>query len=414
MYIEVHGIDAVPLQEKTATGTDLFMIWAGASFCFPAFIIGALLVPVFSWNEALIINLAGNLVVGILFVLGGYFGIKTGLPGVVLGRQVFGYPTGQWIPTLGILLSMLGWSAVITAMTGMALDAVVKDLTGYSSPLLFIALAGVLNASTAVTGYRNIRRFSWLTVPVMAIVCFLVGVKIFTMPDLTASFNYYPDRVMSYGAGLNLIIGGSISGALVASDFSRYTGSISQNWWGALSGTFLVSFLLGMLGMMAQAVTGQWNPLLMIQETGMGTVFLVFMLIANWTSSDNLLYSSGLALSNLLPGAGRFKSTLVCAVLAAVMAAAGITSFLPSWLELLAILLAPLLGVVLSEFFLVKVNIPNASLNVNALIALSAGIAAAVLTPAGYVPSLSGLVGSALVYFILFKLSAKSYKKYCK
>ncbi len=407
MYIEPHGLDAVPLREKTSTGTDLFMIWAGASFCFPSFIIGALLVPSFSWNEAVFINLAGNFLVGILIVWGGYFGIKTGLPAVVLGRQVFGYPSGQWIPSLGILLSMLGWSAVIIAMTGVALDAMVKDLTGFSSPLLFIILAGLLNASTAVIGYGSIRRFSWLTVPIMVIVCFLIGVKILTMPGLNVSIDYSPSRAMSFGAGLNLIIGGSISGALVASDFSRYTGKVSQSWGGVLSGTFLVSFLLGMLGMMAQAVTGNWNPLLMIQETGMGTVLFIFLLIANWTSSDNLLYSSGLAMSNLLPGLGRFKTTLICAVLASVMAAAGITSFLPDWLELLSILLSPLLGVVLSEFFLVKRKFTNTSLNTRALIALSAGMGAAVITPEGYIPSLSGLAGSALVYFVLFKFSWK-------
>ncbi len=407
MYIEKYGIDAVPLQEKTSTGIDLFMIWAGASFCFPAFIIGALLVPAFTWNEALIINLAGNLIIGMLIVWGGYFGIKTGLPGVVLGRQVFGYPTGQWIPTLGILISMLGWSAVITAMAGIALDVMVKDLTGFSSPLLFIVLVGVLNASTAVPGYQNIRHLSWLTVPVMGIACLFIGIKILTMPDLHTAFTYSPSRTMSYGAGLNIIIGGSIAGALVASDFSRYSDNVSQSWWGVLSGTFVISFFLGVLGMMAQAVTGQWNPLLIVQETGMGTIMLIFMLIANWTSNDNLLYSSGLALSNLLPSLGRSKNTLICAVLAAIMAAAGIASFLSDWLELLSLLLTPLLGVVLSEVFLVREKVTNISLNTKAVIALSAGIGFAVITPMSYIPSLSGLAGSALVYWALSLLPQK-------
>ncbi|KUG02497.1 cytosine permease [hydrocarbon metagenome] len=408
MYIESHGLDAVPPGEQSSTGTDLFMIWAGASFCFPAFIIGALLVPAFSWIEAVFIILAGNFIIGLLIVWGGYFGIRTGLPAVVLGRQVFGDKAGQWVPTLGILLSMLGWSAVITAMTGTALDAMIENFTGFSSPLLFIVLVGVLNASTAVTGYRNIRRLSWMTVPAMVIVCILIGVKIMTMPDLDSSIHYSPDRVMSYGAGFNIIIGGSIAGALVASDFSRYTSSIRQNWWGALSGTFLVSFLLGVLGMMAQAVTGQWNPLLMVQETGMGTILFIFMLIANWTSSDNLLYSSGLALSNLLPGLGRTRNTLICAALAAIMAVAGITSYLPGWLELLSILLGPLLGVILSEFFLVKVKTACQPLNIRALIALVIGVGAAVVTPASYIPSLSGLAVSALVYFTLFQFPSRN------
>ena len=244
MNIELHGLDSVPLTERKATWADLFMIWAGVSFCLPSFVAGALLVPAFSWGEALEINLWGNLVVGVLIVLGGYFGTKTGYPAVIYGRHVFGYPLGQWLPTASLLLSTLGWFAVMTAMTGMALDEIVKAATGFSSPLGMTILVGLLNASTAVLGYQKIRWLDWLSVPLLSVLCIWITMKIVSSTAMPVALQYQPTGSLMYGEGMDLIIGGFISGAFVASDFSRYARDNRHNWIGTLPGAFLVSFLL--------------------------------------------------------------------------------------------------------------------------------------------------------------------------
>lgn len=153
MKIEPYGLDPVPEGERTASWKDMFFIWSGISLCVPSFIIGAILIPTFSWQEAQSINFLGNLAVGFLIVLGGYFGTVTGLPAVVFGKRVFGERMGHLVPTACLLLSTLGWFAVITAITGQALDEIIKSHTGYSNPVLFTVLSGVMNSYTAVQGF---------------------------------------------------------------------------------------------------------------------------------------------------------------------------------------------------------------------------------------------------------------------
>lgn len=403
MTIESRGLDPVPQSEKTSSGADLFAIWAGASVCLPAFILGAILIPSFSWYEAMSINLLGNLLVGVFIVLGGCFGVKTGFPAVVLGRQVFGAPLGHWLPTLGILTSMIGWSAVITAMTGIAIDMLVRDLTGFSAPTLCILLVGILNATTAVSGYRNIRWFSWFTLPIMIGVCIYLGLKMLNLNDLAGLLDYQKHGGMTYGEGLNLVIGGSLSGALIASDFSRYVRHSSQNWWGTLTGTFLVSFLLGMLGMLSQAATGNWNPLLIVQTVGASPLLFFFLVIGNWSTNDNLLYSSGLALTNVLPGPGRYRNTIFGAALAAVLAAVGLANVLEYWLNFLSWFLSPMLGVVYSDYFIIKARKAGSHINKKAVLAVAGGILTAVLTPDAWVPSVTGMASSALLYLLFMK-----------
>jgi len=411
--MELHSLKPVPPQERTASRTDLLLIWSGISLCVPSFIVGAILIPSFSWYEAFSINLFGNLAVGCLIVLGGYFGTKTGLPAVMFGRSVFGERIGHMIPTACLVISTLGWFAVITAITGQALDEIVKQNTGFSNPLIFIVLSGMLNCYTAVLGFDSIKKFSRLSVPVLAFFCLWIAVHLFSSHTGQFQINYEKTGGMSYWEGIDLVIGGYIAGALAASDFSRYTVSNRANWMGVLPGAFLVSFILGLIGMLLTAITGDWNPVREIEHLGLGIPALVFIFLANWTTNYNLLYSAGLATTNLLPRIDRWKNTLICGVVGTVLAVMGIESRLQDMLSMLALLFSPVLGVLLTDFFVVKGLInkrqvlqPPPNVNIPAILAALAGLAAVKLLPNYLGTSVVGMFSSSLCY-LLFKSKFK-------
>ncbi|NLI13829.1 purine-cytosine permease family protein [Pelotomaculum propionicicum] len=401
MEIEQHGLDPVPETERTATWADLFIIWGDINLCLPSFVVGALLIPALSWGEAVSVNFWGNLVVGVLIVLGGYFGTNTGYPAVIYGRKVFGYPVGQWFSTALLLVSTLGWYAVMTAMTGEALDMIIKEFTGFSSPILMIILVGILNSSTAVMGYQRIRWLDWVCTPLLSLLCVWLTFKVLGLITLPVAFQYHPTGSIGYAQGMDLVIGGFISGAFVASDFSRYARSNRDSWFGTFPGAFLVSFLLGLLGMMSVVATGDWNPVTVVQDLGMGIPALFFILMANWTTNHSVLYSSGLALTNMLPRHARWKNTFICGVAGIVLAVAGLTDVLQSWLMLLSCVFSPLIGVVLTDFLIIKRTAGHTSVNVQAVIAVGAGIFLAKMTPPQYIASAVGLVSSSLIYIIL-------------
>jgi cytosine permease len=401
MKIEKYGLNPIPPSERTATWVDLFLIWAGVSICLPSFITGALLIPNFSWGEAMEINFLGNLAVGVLIVLGGRFGIQTGCPAVILGRHVFGYPVGHWLPTAALLLSTLGWYGVMTALTGIALDNIINEATGFSFPLLITLGVGFLNATTAIMGYQKIQWLNRFSVPLLGGFCAYVAVKLLSIAPDSFEFSYQPTGLLSYGEGIDLIIGGFLAGAFAASDFSRYARDNRQNWRGTLLGAFLVSFLLGMLGMVSVVVTGDWNPLTAVQNLGLGMPALLFILLASWTTNHNLLYSSGLALTNGLPRLGRWKSTLLCGAAGTGLAAAGVDTILQSWLIMLSCIFSPLLGVVMADIFLIRSKSGSAPVNIQAVLAAGAGLCLEIAVPPHFVSSFVGLSASFVVYTLL-------------
>lgn len=400
MDIEKHGLNSVPSSERTATWTDLLIIWGGVSICLPSFIVGAMLVPAFNWDEAMAINFLGNLIVGILIVLGGYFGVRTGYPAVIMLRHVYGHPVGQWLPTMALLVSTLGWYGIITVVTGMA----ITEMTGQNNELLttlVIVLVGVLNATTAVAGFHRIRWFNRIMLPLLGGYCVYLAYVVLGQLSLSPGQAYNSTGSLTYGEGIDLIIGGFLVGAMAASDFSRYVQSHTHNWLGTLPGAFLLSFLLGLLGMLSVVVTGEWNPVLAVRELGMGLPALFFILLANWTTNHNLLYSSGLALTNAMPRLERWKSTVICGITGTMLALSGIAGVIESWLIMLSYVFSPILAVALAEVLAAPGKRPASTINVRAVIAVIAGIIVEIIIPPQYVASLAGLLAAAAVYIVL-------------
>ena len=105
--IEQHGVDAVPKSERTKSWWDLFVIQAGVNITLSSLLLGGLLVPGLSWAQACWALVVGNILLGILLALMGYFGVDYGISTTVASRFALGHPHGSWIASIIILLSMV-------------------------------------------------------------------------------------------------------------------------------------------------------------------------------------------------------------------------------------------------------------------------------------------------------------------
>ncbi|MDD3853187.1 MAG: cytosine permease [Syntrophomonadaceae bacterium] len=399
-YIEVHTINPIPSRERTSTWIDLAFIWGAASICLPAFILGGALLVNYSWNEALAINFWGNLLVALLIAAGGAYGISSGQPAVSMGRYVFGHGAGQWLPAICILIAMLGWYAVVTEFAGQALNSMLIQYSGNSYSMPAILVVGAITATTALGGYQRVKGLSFLAGLPLLLICIIIFIYLMdnaAAPQLLVFTLAFPP-----GAGINLIVGGSIAGAIVASDFSRYTRSHTHNLAGTFIGVFIPSFSLGLMGMLSYVITGDWNPLQIFNY--LIWLSMPFILFSAWTTNDNLLYSSGLALSNILPGLTRWQNTLCCAIAGIAMALLGITGHLQTWLNILVVITGPLLGVCLAHQLAVKTAYKGKT-NYVALLATSIGIIAACVVPEYLISSLGSILIAGIVYIIIVWVS---------
>lgn len=417
LTVERHGVDAVPKAERTKSWVDLFVIYSGLNIALSTLLIGGLLVPALSWVEVVVVLLAGNAIVGLLLILMGHMGVDHGFPAAVMSRVFLGYPVGTGLCSVALILSLTGWFAVNAEIGGMAVDKVTSALFGFSSPRIMILILGMANVIVSIIGIESIKWLSRLSVPLLLVIMAWLAATILSEYSLVGLVTYDATGAFSVATAIDWTIGGLIVGVFIASDISRHVRSRRDNWIGVMLGIVPVcAFLMG-LGALTRLATGDWNPVNGIEAMGLGAPALVVIVLSTWTTNDLNLYSGGLALTNIVPALSRWQNTLIVGTVGTILAMMQITEHFTTFLELLAHIFGPLVGVALADYFAVRRNRLDLSaihergdrglyshgVNFVACAVVLVGTVVAVVTPEYLLRSIVSMSVSAGLYWVLMR-----------
>jgi NCS1 family nucleobase:cation symporter-1 len=417
LKVEQHGLDPVPVEERTKTWLDLFFMKAGMVMSLPVFLLGSLMVPSFSWTEFLFVLVAGNLVLILLFGAMGCLGVDYGIPAYVASRFSFGHPYGSWLPSLSIVFTMIGWFAITTELAGMAVNQALGELIGIDVITPLIVLVGLMCAVPAVMGFENIKWLSIVSVPLLlGLACWML-IEILSENSFWNLVSYTPTGETTFGTGVDWVIGALISGVFMAPDFSRYLRSRKDMYIAYFLCVFPFLFLTG-IGAISKLATGDWNPINAVQQLGLGIPALIIIFFATWTTMDTALYSAGLAMTNIFTRFKRWQNTIFVSLIGTTLAVFRVTEYFRGFLLLLSNIFSPMIGILLCDYFLVrrgsisldKAYRPegifhyNRGINWIAIISMAVGFLVARYTPEMYVSSLTAMGSSMLLYYFGMKL----------
>jgi len=275
-----------------------------------------------------------------------------------------------------------------------------------------------LNVFFAVMGFKWIQRLASFSVPAVLVMSAWLFVAIARRHPFLQLIERPDDGSLSFLAAMNIAVSGQIGGGFTLSDLSRYAKDHRSVWWGVMMGISPVAAFMMSLGALSRLASGEWNPVLGVQSLGLGIPALLLIIFSTWTTNDKNLYSSGLALTNLFPSHPRWRHTLVLGTLGTVLGCVGLTRFFTQWLITLGIVFAPLVGILIADYFLVRrrrLIISEAyradgayhytkGLNLAALAAAATGIVAGQLVPPEALPPIISLGVTMLVYVIGMRL----------
>jgi cytosine permease len=201
-------------------------------------------------------------------------------------------------------------------------------------------------------------------------------------------------------------------------DLTRYT----RNTWDCVTASFIgqgggitVAYVLGMIPVL---VWHEIEPMTYMFIMGFGGLALAVLIFATWTTNVVNLYSTALAARASVP-LGDYRSVVIVGgIVGTIAAVVGIADHLIDFLITLGLLVPPIAGVYLCDFFLLKrTDFSEARLErrpairINAVIA---GIGSGLLATWMYyselsltsIGSLDSLLISVVVYLALEKGSA--------
>ncbi len=319
--------------------------------CVPVFMLGAMLGANLPAHALLLaLGLAGIL----LSLLSGwtsYIGVKTRLTTSLLVKQSFG-TQGVKIVWLLLAISLFGWFGIQTEICAKTFLLLAKKIAPEMTfnPTLVTVITGLLMASTAIAGIKGVGKLAQLSIPL------LLGVMAYALIEaLSAGTNdvwltAIPSNPMSVGAAVAAIVGAYAVGVVVMPDIKRFAADAKHSIVSGVLAMGLCYPLLLLCTALTTALLHQADYLEILVNLGLGSLTLIILILATWTTNDLNLYSASLNLATLFPRVPRAWLTALAGILGTGLATLGLFERMIPLFILFGVFAIPLLAIYSLDF----------------------------------------------------------------
>lgn len=339
---------SIPKEERKpwwSTG----MVFTGTYICTASIIEGLTVVGGLPFYQAVLAQITGFIIFLTLILVQGNIGTETGLTTYMLARESFGIK-GSNVISFIILLGDFGWFAIQSRATAESLAAIF----GWSNIPLISIVCGLLMMITALLGYRAI---AIISVPTVIYTFGLMGYL--AISSITGSSISFAEAVarapisdpFTFAAGVSIVVGGMAVGAVASPDITRFSRSKKDNFKALFFMVLPVAILQPIASMIVGIYANSTNMAYVLTKVG-GIFGMILVLMGGWTSNDNNLYSSSLALSEILGKGKRWKITIGIGVAASIVAGMIDMSLYENLMYILGAFALPVLGVTLADYYI--------------------------------------------------------------
>uniref|UniRef100_A0A7C4HCR9 Putative hydroxymethylpyrimidine transporter CytX n=1 Tax=Staphylothermus marinus TaxID=2280 RepID=A0A7C4HCR9_STAMA len=319
-----YGYDIKPLpREVRKYGfSDIFVIWFGAGISIAEFWAGAIIVasPLsLDLKTALLSIIIGHIIGNLLLSLIGVIGTHTSLPTMVISRKPLGLK-GSYLVSILNYLQLIGWTAVMLIVGALAMNNVFIEFTGLNLYYLWIIILGVLVTLWSVIGpekWRILEKAS--AIMLLLLILFLMYV-LFTRYSID---NYLKTELVldnRFWLATDLVIAMPVSWAPLIADYTRFTLSKKNSFWGSYIGYFISSSLFYFLGAFSNIALNQYDPISVIAFYGLGIPAMLIIVFSTTTTTFLDVYSAAITIKNIKPNIDTRKHIVYAGLLGTIVA----------------------------------------------------------------------------------------------
>ena len=403
-------------QEETVSGWSVGIVLFGICLTLPTLYTGAFTAGQLGWVGTIGAVAVASLVLVLMSIPAAIVGAETRLSSYLIIEFVFGRRGADLVNGL-LALTLLGWFAVTAGFFGETLAIASTEFFGSAPPVWLLTLvSSALIIATTLFGFKAIDRLALFAVPLLVV--FLLYVSGLSL----AADNWHhvqqsePVDPEYFFTAVSTIIGSLIVGVVLMPDLSRYARSVKDCITASVLGNGLGNGFSMLAGVAPAIVTGLLDPMHYMIALGLlGSAFTI-LVFATWTTNSVNLYSTTLAVAVIRPATAEWKLALGCGVLGTAVAMSGITEYFIDFLQWLGVLVPPIAGVYLTDYFVLgqkdyslawREQLP--AIDTAALVAWLAGTALAAVgfvAEIGFsrIPSLDALLFTMPIYLGCRKL----------
>jgi cytosine permease len=393
----------------------LASVMIGCTICVPVFVMGSSLAQQLPYTQFITAALLGGILAAFIALITGIVGQRTGLPTAMIAKIAFG-SHGYILANIAMALSSIGWFGIQTNVFSVAFVQLADQVWGiHLNQTIVTIISGLVMSTTAIVGFRGLGKLSYIAVPLLIVLLVLPLYIFYTNSQLAGIAHLPVTNPISMGAMIAMVAG-AYSFAATMPDVTRFMGRTSTTAIGIVSNFVLAYPLLLILTGSVALAAGQTDYMQIMLGLGFGSLAIVVLFLATWTTNDTNVYTGALSVNLFLPQIPRWKIAAGVGVFGTIFAVMGIFEHFTTWLIFSGNLFAPMAGVYVADYWLNQSRYDHrlsiTTFRVPQLVAWLAGLGVGLLTtPAdnmglGWVtfttvPMIDAMLTAALIQVVL-------------
>ncbi|MGD8189466.1 purine-cytosine permease family protein [Brevibacillus ginsengisoli] len=308
----VFGLLPILPKERIWGAYDYTMVNIGLAIATWCFMIGGSLSTVVDLKKGFAALMAGD-TISVLFVCLAVSmpSVKFGVDQYISQRSIFGI-NGLKFPLFFVLLIQFGWVAILSIMFGNSASNIYSAVAHVNQPSIgivigFSLLALVLSWIVVAKGPVSIKWLNRIVAPGLILMLVVMMYMLFSQHSFGEILALkpsapYDDNWKNYMVALEMSLGTGFSWWPIMGGMARLTKTQRAAFWPNMIGINLCIIIGAMTGLVSGLVVGNADPTAWMVPIGgpiIGVIALVFIAIANVTSTTAMAYSNTLALKQI-------------------------------------------------------------------------------------------------------------------
>ncbi|MGD9665921.1 MAG: putative hydroxymethylpyrimidine transporter CytX [Synergistaceae bacterium] len=350
-------------------GTTVFgsaLIWFGAAVSIAEILTGSLIAPLgFPKGAAAVV--IGHIIGCIPLYLAGLIGAETGKSAMETVKISFGQKGSVFFSVLNVT-QLIGWTAVMIIGGGRAVAVIAEKYTGAYNSSLWCVVIGFLIIVWIKIGIKNLGKINTFTMAALFSLTVLLSFIIFKGDTATATAGS-----MSFGSAVELSAAMPLSWLPLISDYTHNSSNPRKTSLVSVLVYFAGSTWMYMIGLGASIFTGESDIARIMLSAGLGVAAVFIIVISTVTTTFLDVYSAGVSFSSITDKVSSTTTALIACIAGTALAVFTPIEQYENFLFLIGSVFAPMISILITDFFILKKDHFSDSLNISNFILWIAG-----------------------------------------
>lgn len=397
----------------------VLMVQIGGFVALSQFMLGAELGYGMNFRDAVLSTILGSVILQFISFGLGLAGQREGLPTSLLSKWAGFGTIGSAIVGLTFAISLIGWFGIQNSVFAQGVVEIMHSIThGNISYQLVATITGLLVTFSVIFGFKGLSWTTNISIPAFIVVMGVATYNMLKGNDLHHLITMAaPGAAMGMGAGITMVTGNFIVGAIIMPDITRRTKNGRDVFWVCVIGTIVGELGVNVIGvLMAHAIGSKEIMPIIYQLTG--ALGIALIVLSSVKVNDMNLYSASLNVVNFFRqvfsvNLNRSVMTVITGTLGTILSVVGLIDKFQGFLTILGVVFPPIAAIMFVDYWILKTDrqklddsrakgeLPQTSskLPLMTVIAWVAGILVGQFVTWG-VQSLNVLISSGVVYYL--------------